>query len=456
MGLLTSATSLTGGLVTKAAGGLVGGVASAGASAVLGAAGNWVAAGAAWLLGQVGHVLSASTTVDLSSSWFTRHESVMAALAAAVIVPMACCAAIQAIYRQSASALMRTFLVYLPLALLLTGVAVELVSLALALTDALSAQMLSVAGVGPDNLLSSTGDYLLVAGTAPPFALFLGALVIAIGTLVVWLELVVRAAATSVAVLFLPLSLAALAWPAISHWCRRLVDTLVALILSKLVIAAVLSLATAALAAGFGVASSPGGNSGGFSAVVTGGALLIIAAISPFTLLRLVPAFEAGAAAHLESARHRMQSGPMGLARNGNLALEALTQGGAGPAAQVAMSALSSGGSESESAAAAIPMLTQGVAGRESGEAGTASGDAGGRDSGGSGGVNGLNDLMNRGVFRPVGSVTNRAEGSVDGDGDGAGAGAEVGGGGGGGGDVRLDPERRSLPRPSLEDDDAD
>jgi hypothetical protein len=391
MALLPSATSVGGGVVIPGVGGGAGGLASAGASALLSAAGDWVATGAVWLLGQVGHVLSASTTVDLSSSWFTRHEAVMAGLAAAVIVPMACCAAIQAIYRQSASALMRTFLVYLPLALLLTGVAVELVSLALAITDALSAQMLSVSGVGPDNLLAPTSAFLLVEGSTPPFALFLGSLLVAIGTLVLWLELVVRAAATSVAVLFLPLSLAALAWPAISHWCRRLVDTLVALILSKLVIAAVLSLAAAALAAGFGVVSSPGGNSGGFSAVVTGGALLIIAAMSPFTLLRLVPAFEAGAAAHLESARHRLQSAPMNLARNGNLALEVLTQG-KGQSAPVAMGALSSGESESGSP----PMRTQGIAGR---------GDLPGEDGSPANVGNGDNGLINEGAMRPAGSV---------------------------------------------------
>ena len=62
----------------------------------------------------------------------------------------------------------------------------------------------------------------------------------------------IRAAAVYVAVLFLPLALASLAWPAIAHWCRRLVDTLVALVLGKFVIVSVLSLAAGALAGGTG------------------------------------------------------------------------------------------------------------------------------------------------------------------------------------------------------------
>jgi hypothetical protein len=121
-----------------------------------------------------------------------------------------------------------------------------------------------------------------------------------------------------VAVLFLPLALATMVWPAVSHWCRRLADTLVALILSKLVIAAVLALAVGALAGGLGVGAT-GSDGGGFAAVVSGIALLIIATLSPFTLLRLIPAVEAGAVSHLESARHRLSSP---VQQGGNLALD--------------------------------------------------------------------------------------------------------------------------------------
>ena len=68
--------------------------------------------------------------------------------------------------------------------------------------------------------------------------LLLVSLLIAVAAFVLWLELLIRAAAVYVAVLFLPLALATLVWPAVSHWCRRLVETLAALILSKFVIVA--------------------------------------------------------------------------------------------------------------------------------------------------------------------------------------------------------------------------
>jgi hypothetical protein len=121
------------------------------------------------------------------------------------------------------------------------------------------------------------------------------------GAVLVWIELLIRSAAVYVTVLFLPLALASLAWPAISHWCRRLVDTLVALILGKFVIVSVLSLAAGSLAG----AGSTGG--GGFSAVLGGAALLFLSAFAPWALFRLLPFLEAGAVGHLEGLSQRAQ-----------------------------------------------------------------------------------------------------------------------------------------------------
>ena len=119
---------------------------------------------------------------------------------------------------------------------------------------------------------------------------------------VLWMELLIRAAAVYVAVLFLPLALATLVWPAVSHWCRRLVETLAALILSKFVIVATLSLAAGAVSSG---TAGTGAHGAGFSAVLAGGALLVMATFVPFAILRMIPAVEAGAVGHLDGLRAR-------------------------------------------------------------------------------------------------------------------------------------------------------
>ena len=277
-------------------------IAGAGAGAVLGSVATWVVEGASWLLGQIGGALSASTTVDLGAGWFTSHYQVMVGLAGVVVLPLLLVSVIQAVYRQSAAALLRAVAVQLPLALVLGAVAVQLVQLSLAVTDALGTTVSSGVGSNIQQALSGVATSLVTeAGGGPgvpTFVLLIGALLVAFGAFLLWVELLVRAAAVYVAVLFLPLALASLVWPAISHWCRRLVDTLVALVLAKFVIVAVLSLAVAALASG---------TQTGFASVLGGGALLLLAAFSPFTLLRLVPAVEAGAVHQLEGARHRVQ-----------------------------------------------------------------------------------------------------------------------------------------------------
>jgi hypothetical protein len=225
---------------------------------------TWVASGAASLIGVLGTALSASTEPMLAGSAFRSEFDVMAVLSAGVALPLLAVGAIQAIVRQEPGALLRSALVRLPLALLFTGVSVQLVVLGLAATD-----------------LAAFGAFLVV-------------LTAAVVAFLLWLELAVRSAAIAAASLFLPLALVGLAWPATSHWARRLGETLAALVLSKLVIASVLALAAGLL-----------GDSSGVSGVVEGVALLAVAAFAPFALLKLIPAVEAGAVAHLEGLGQR-------------------------------------------------------------------------------------------------------------------------------------------------------
>jgi hypothetical protein len=325
--------------VASAATGAVGSAASSvagfGIDSVLGGLGTWVAQGASWLLGQIGSVIAETTSVDLGASWFGAHYRTMAELAGVVIVPLLLLGIVQSIYRQNLSSLLRSVLVNVPLALLLTAVAVTLVQLGLSLTDSMSSAVAHGAGLDSGHFMSSV--LVGLSGTSvpsgqpsvPAFVLFVGALAVVVGAVLVWVELLIRAAAVYVAVLFLPLALASLAWPAIAHWCRRLVDTLVALILGKFVIVSVLSLAAGALAGGTG--STPSGatgsaasasaasasaasasaasafssastSSGGgsFTAVLGGAALLMLSAFAPWALFRLLPFVEAGAVGHLE------------------------------------------------------------------------------------------------------------------------------------------------------------
>lgn len=301
--------------VCGVAGGIGSSIAGAGAAAVLQAVSAWVVQTAGWLLGQLGGVMSTTTSVNVRASWFTSHYEVMAGVAGVAVLPLLVAGVIQAIFRQSAATLVRSAFVNLPLAMLLTGVAVQLVQLGLATTDALCATVSAGSAADVSRALASVSNALTAEASAgdgtPAFAVLLAALLVVFAALVLWLELLVRAAAVYVAVLFLPLALASIVWPAVSHWCRRLVDTLVAVVLSKFVIVSILALAAGALASG--------SNGGSFASVLAGAALLLLASFTPFTLLRLVPMIEAGAVHQLEGARHRVQGAVAGAPRSAAL-----------------------------------------------------------------------------------------------------------------------------------------
>jgi hypothetical protein len=303
---------------------------------------DWVAGGAASLVGVLGSAMSSTTAPELSAHAFSAEFDVMAVLSAAVALPLVAVATIQAIVRQEPGSLLRSVLVRLPLALLFTGVSVQIVALGLAATDQASAMLIGANGDPTHHLLTG-----LVSGLAQPanlglaaFAEFLIMLSAGFVAFLLWLELVVRSAAVAAASLFLPLALVGLAWPATSHWARRLGETLAALVLSKLVIAAVL-----ALAAGLIVASSS------LSSVVQGVALLGIASFAPFALLKLVPVVEAGAIAQLESMGRR----PIRAAER--LGSQVLGLGGGGVAALASLGGLSTRTAEASSAPSGGPNI---------------------------------------------------------------------------------------------------
>lgn len=276
------------------------GIASAVAGHMFSGIAAWIGRGATYLLGQVGVVMSWSTSPQLGTVFFMHEVGVMALLAAAVAVPLLLVTSVQAVVQQDAGILLRALLVRAPLALLLTGVAVQLVSLGLAATDDMCGAILHTAGVPVDHLFTRLASAILrttaLGSPIPAFAAVVVALAAVAGTIVLWLELALRAAAIQAATLFLPLALVGVIWPATSHWARRLGETLTALVLSKLVVVAVLALAAGDLS---------GQGPGGFAAIVSGLALLMVAVLSPFALFRLVPMIEAGAVGHLEGLARR-------------------------------------------------------------------------------------------------------------------------------------------------------
>ena len=280
-------------LVCDAAGAVVDGAASATADFVMRGVTVWVTNAAVWIAGQVGNLIDATASPNVQAGWFQGQYAAMVAASAALALPLLLLAVIQAVWRQDIWILVRAAFGYLPMAFILAAAAIVATQLLIEITDDLSAMIVSSLGGNSDSLLESVGAVYKAAlddnaGDAIPlFGIFLGAIILATGAFVLWLEMIIRDAAVYIALFFLPLTFVAMIWPATSRWAKRLVELLVAVVFAKFVVVAIISLASAAITntslAGSGNDDKP------FERMIAGSALLVLAAWSPFALLRMLP-----------------------------------------------------------------------------------------------------------------------------------------------------------------------
>lgn len=145
-----------------------------------------------------------------------------------------------------------------------------------------------------------------------------------------WVELLIRSAGIYVCVLFFPIVLVARIWPKLERWATRLAEALTALILSKFVIVAVLSVAGAAMA---GSRASEG-----FNGVLAAGALLVFAAFAPLVLFRLVQFADPQVHSRAGSAGTVARTGQttMGAAQAARMSMDRQSSGGGLPTAAAA------------------------------------------------------------------------------------------------------------------------
>ena len=100
---------------------------------------SWVSDTAQWILGKVLVFIDHSTTPGLEADWFSERYHFMIGLAALVLLPMLLIATIRAVVTQDMSQLLRSFFVYLPVAVIGTFVAVHITQALLSITDSMSA-----------------------------------------------------------------------------------------------------------------------------------------------------------------------------------------------------------------------------------------------------------------------------------------------------------------------------
>jgi hypothetical protein len=289
--VINAGKKLAGGHVGGAIGALVGSTSQKVArAAAITAVAAGVVAGAQVAMKLTVSAVNSSTTPNLGAVWFSSSYWRMAAVAALLTLPFLCAAAIQAMLRSDLTLLLRSAFGYLPLGMLAVGVAAPVTGLLLTASDEMSSIVSSASGHAGANFLGHVGalSALVSGATGTVFVSFFIALFTIAAAITLWLELLIRQAAVYVIVLMLPLFFAAMVWPARRIWAARAVELLIALILSKFAIVAVLGLGGAAL----GHTPLPGVGS-----LLAGTTLVLLAAFSPWAMLRLLPLHELAGAA---------------------------------------------------------------------------------------------------------------------------------------------------------------
>ena len=289
--------------------GFVGDAATAGFEAIIGGLVAWVVDAVVWVVGGVFNFFIDSTDPNVQADWFitgTGPYATTVSIGATLLLLFVLAGIVQGTLSGDIGGMLRRIALELPVSVLGMVGLVTIIQVLIRLTDALSGEIIA-------NFQDDISEFIAVVltlsrlsgGPSTAFVVFVLGLVAVLAGLVLVAVLVVRSALIYIVVALAPIVFATRLWPATKGASRKLLDLLVALIVSKLVIAVALSVAAAA-AVGTGsggevtalpepevFAEDPGGSvTQAVGILLTAAAAFGVAAFSPLLVARLLPLTE--------------------------------------------------------------------------------------------------------------------------------------------------------------------
>src|SRR5918995_1081241 len=292
----------------------VGGVATAGFEALIGGLAAWVTDAVVWVIGGVFNFFIDSTDPNVQADWFVADDGpygTMLAIGAVLLLLSLLAGITQGVLAGDVGGMLRRVTVDLPASVLGMVGLVTVTQALIRLTDELSTFVL---GNFEDDIADFTAVVTslsrLSGGAAAALVVVLLGLVTVLAGLILVGELAVRGALIYIVVALAPLVFAARLWPSLEGVAKKLLQLLMALILSKLAMAVALAVAaSAAVGAGSGgeitalpppeeFAEDPGGSvTQAVGVLLAAVAAFGISAFSPLLVSRLLPMAEAAVVA---------------------------------------------------------------------------------------------------------------------------------------------------------------
>jgi hypothetical protein len=300
--------------------GFLGDAAGAGFEMVVQGLVAWVVGAVIWVVGGVFNFFRDAADPNVQADWFVTGDGPYAttsAIGGVLLVGFVFAGITQGVLAGDVGGMVRRMGVDLPVSVLGMVGLVTVTQALIRLTDELSTQVMSNFEQDITDFIATVTSLSSFTGSTALVVVLLG-LVTVIAGLILFAELAVRGALIYIVVALAPLVFAARLWPALQGMCRKLLDLLVALILSKLVIAVALAVAaSAAVGSGSGgevtalpepevMAEDPGGSmTQAVGILLAAAAAFGVAAFSPLLVARLLPLTEAAIVAQ------GVRSGPL-------------------------------------------------------------------------------------------------------------------------------------------------
>ena len=256
-----------------------------------------------WAIGGVIHAMQSTTTPDFTS-WFAGPWRAMLSVVAWLSIPILFVGVGTAALRGDLTSVLKRGLGAPVLMAVGTAVAVPVTAGVLTLVNGCCGLLVDVAIGGNQGFsqgLTHLSDFALSATVAsggsglPGLAAALIVALAGLAALVIWFVLALRGALLYLEVLAIPLALCGLYWGGTAHWIKKLVDLIVATILSQLVITMLMVLAAADL--NKSQLSVTGSVSGDMTTLFLAVAFLLLGSLALPMALRHVPAATEHAAA---------------------------------------------------------------------------------------------------------------------------------------------------------------
>ena len=275
--------------------------------------------------------MMSTTSVDLSGGFFpalTPIRQMVLGMFLVLVVSLLFLSVLRSLAAGEPSAVVRAALVDTPATILMTTMSVSVAWVMVRVVDA--ASMAVIGDVGPSlGELSASLISVDVLTRAGLLGGLFGILYV-IGAILVWTQLLVRAALIYVLIVLAPLGLATRAHPGTRQIARRTVELGVALIVSKFAVAVAFAVGAAAIGEG---GMTPGDQGAELGQMVQGCTVVLMAAFMPWLIWKVFPLVEAaGAWAGVERSPMKAAIGTVSTGMAVGFGLSRLGGGGGGGA----------------------------------------------------------------------------------------------------------------------------